>query len=334
MSDSTINHGLTLEFENRGKIYRPNILEGVQWETEISGSPGKLTCEIMTDHVIDPGNVIRLYDDVFSYFYGYVFTTEHDPNAHKVKITAYDQIRYLKNQDTYVFPDATLSAIISNITSDYGIKEGVLANPSYKVKAHVAENKSLLDIIDDAIDEVMMYTGELYILFDYYGSLTLVNSTSSLFDTGMLIDVKSLQDYDIQSTIDDDDVYNRVRLVYKDSDAGTLRIFESPKDGKPNIQQEQWGLLQHYESLDDVTNAQKKADLLLSTHNHIKRTIRLKDVPGDAKTVVRAGSRIYVKMNLGDVQQDGMLIVNRCVHKWDNCVHLMDLDMEGGVFDA
>ncbi len=47
--------------ENNGIIYQPTLAEGVEWSTERSGTPGKLTFSVLADDTLDiaEGNAVR-----------------------------------------------------------------------------------------------------------------------------------------------------------------------------------------------------------------------------------------------------------------------------------
>ena len=332
MSNQMTNFQLRLTFQNRGKIYQPDLVEGVQWETQRSGAPGKLTCEILTDHVIDPGDIVQFYDDAADsknpIFLGTVFTTSHNSNAHRVKVTAYDQIRYLKNPGTYVYQGWSPDKLVKQIAADYALKTGAIDSCPYKnTEVVVAENKTLLDIIGDALDDQMRSTGKMYILFDWVGKLCLLSSENKWFNPPILLDATSMQDFDMESSIDSN-TYNSIRLLYKDNDSGKTAVFSA--DDKTS--QQKIGILMYTEIIDDQKDANNKAKGLLKLYDIVSRSVTLKGVPGDKR--VYAGCKLWVKMSMGDNIQDGYLMVNKCVHKWDNFAHTMDLTMEGGVFSA
>ena len=87
---------------NNNVIYEPAVEDGIQWSTERKGSPGKLTFKVMNDNALNitEGNPVSLIVDGQCVFYGYIFTKSRDKNQ-RISITAYDQLRYFKNKDTY-----------------------------------------------------------------------------------------------------------------------------------------------------------------------------------------------------------------------------------------
>lgn len=327
---------MVLTYENRGEIYIPEVEEGAQLVAYRDGTASEFTATILTDHVIDPGDVVTVKDYFwndkgFDVFYGYVFTTEHGKNPHEVTITCYDQLRYLKNKDTYVFSNTTLRTRVTRILDDYNLtyKNGITTN-SYKIQPSIYENQTLLDMIQDSISQVLLYTGKQYVLFDDHGTIALVDLEADYFDSKLMYELSSMEDYSMKSTIDDD-TYNSVIINYKDEDRGVIRIAGSASDQK-SIQR--YGLLRTSETTDDPDYAQDRADMLLQLYNRVKRTLTLSGVPCNSACFIRPGHRIYCKMNLGDNMQDGYLIVNQCTTTWNNYERVMDLVMEGGIYDA
>lgn len=90
-----------------------------------------------------------------------------------VTITAYDQIRYLKNKDTLVYENKTADGVVALIGEKYGFNIGTLANTVWVIASRVEDNVSLLDMISNALDQTLQNTGDLYILHDDFGKLNL-----------------------------------------------------------------------------------------------------------------------------------------------------------------
>ena len=93
-----------LLIQNGSTVYSPIVEEGIEWETERKGSPGKLTFKILQDNLLNftEGNAIRFKYKENNVFYGFAFTKKRDKNP-IITRTAYDQLRYLNNKDTYIY---------------------------------------------------------------------------------------------------------------------------------------------------------------------------------------------------------------------------------------
>ena len=49
---------------------------------------------------------------------------------------------------------------------------------------------------------------------------------------------------------------------------------------------------------------------------------------------MRGGSLVVVQLDLGDVQLKNLMLVEKCVHKYGESKHTMDLTLSGGDFSA
>ncbi len=314
---------LKLQIQSGSSGQEPAILDDIVWETQRKGSPGKLTFSVVADKdlTVEEGSPVKLTVDGTPMFYGFVFRLKRD-KSRIVHITAYDQMRYLKNKDTYNFEKTTASGIISAVAGDYGLTLGSIAGTSYMIPAWIADDKALIDIMQEALEMELTNTRQLYVLYDDAGKLTLKNAAS--MKVGLLIDAETAENYDYDSNIDEN-TYNRVLLVYEDSKTKARKFFEA-NGGNTN-----WGTLQYFEKLSDEANAQNKANALLSLYNAKTKHLTISNAFGDVR--VRAGSVIMVRFDLGDdIKLDNFMMVENCKHVFREKQHFMTLKLMGGEF--
>lgn len=174
------------------------------------------------------------------------------------------------------------------------------------------------------------HTGQMFVLYDDYGKLTLKNLSSMYVrkkNKYLMIDDGAGEDFDYTSSIDDN-TYNRVKLTYDNEDTGHRDVYIA-QHGK-NINK--WGVLQYYETLQKGENGQAKADALLSLYNKKTRNLKINNVIGDNR--VRAGSMLVVNLNLGDMKVKNFMLVEKCQHTYKNNEHFMNLTLRGGEFVA
>lgn len=312
---------IRLTIQSGTTLYEPPIEEGIQIEWERSGTPGKLTfTTIKVDGLVfNEGDQVCFYYDEKKVFVGYVFSKSRD-KEHHIKVTCYDQLRYLKNKFTYVFENKTATQIIEALCSDFGMQIGKMDNTAYVISAIAEENKSALDIILDVLEETLLNTGNLFVLYDDSGNIRVRNVANMQSPT--LIYEDTAEDFDYSSSIDDE-TYNSIVLYYKgENEAIQLFTASSQKTIK------QWGLLRYFEEVDTPTIGQNKADALLKLYNKKTRELKVKGAFGDIS--VRGGTLIPVKLNLGDIQTDNFMLVEKVTHKFDKDNHTMDLTLEGG----
>jgi hypothetical protein len=296
----------------------------IEWERQ--GQPGKLKFDVVkTDGLsFQEGDPVRFSVDGTPLFYGFVFEkSRKGSNPRVITCTVYDQLYYLNNKDTYVYTSKTAADVIRMVAEDFQLQVGSLEDTGYTIESRVEDNQTLFDIIQNALDETLEATGEMYVLYDDVGKLTLKGLGSMKIN--MLLDDETAGDYDYKSSFASD-TYNKIKLSYENTDTGTREIFIAQDGSHIN----QWGTLQYYEKLDSTANAKAMADSLLDLYNTKTRTLKLKDVLGDVR--VRAGTMLVVMLGLGDINVSNYFMVEQVKHTFNEGQHLMELKLRGGTF--
>ena len=313
------------------QVFQPAVLDGIQWTTQRFGTPGKLTFKVIQDDILNfsEGSAVRLTVDGTNAFFGWVFKKSTDKDM-IITVTAYDQLRYLQNKDTKTYEGKKASEFIQMLAADYNLKTGSIADTGYVIASRVEENSSLFDMIGNALDLTVTNTGNMFILYDDFGSLTLkAIGDMRVGESGsyLMIDEETAQNFDYVTSIDDS-TYNKIKLVYDNDETGTREVYiaqDSSNIGK-------WGMLQYFDTLQKGENGQAKADALLKLYNAKTRKLVIKDCFGDTR--VRAGSMLVVNLNLGDISLKNFMLVEKCVHTFNESEHWMTLTMRGGEFIA
>ena len=213
------------------------LITDAVWETTLTNQPGKLTFNYIDDTkvTISEGSPISFKVDGKGVFFGYIFKKEKKKDE-KVSVTAYDQMRYLKNKDTYVLSNLTASQIFTKICSDFKLSFEVIDSSSYIVSPRVNDNKTLFEIIQYGIDETLINTGNWYMIRDNFGKLQFISINSMKTDL-FIGDESLLIDFDYESSIDDD-TYNQVKLIKENKETKKREIY-IVKDSNTI---KQWGL--------------------------------------------------------------------------------------------
>lgn len=303
-------------------MFTPIVKEGITWETSRKDAPGKLTFTVMKDDIIsfNEGSTVIFKANGKEIFYGYVFTKTRD-KKHHISVTAYDQIRYLKSKHTYIYQNKGPEDLIRLIADDFGLKVGELDNTGYKIPARLEDNKTLLDMIQNLIYEACLNTGNIFVLYDDFGKLTLKN-IKNLKINDLLFNGDNTQNFDYKTTIDNN-AYNKV-VIYRDNTETGQREFYIAQDPEKI---KRWGLLQLTETASEQENAAVKAKLILDYYNAIDRQITLKKVLGDYR--LRAGFCVYNYFDLGDLILKKLMLIEKAVHYFDTHSHFVDLVLVG-----
>lgn len=316
VQDSETNRGYDLS----------DVLESVSWSTQVEGQPGRLMVNFIDniEESISVGSTIRFRVDGKGVFIGYVFKIKPYPN-HKVQLTAYDQLRYLQNKDTYNITINTADRIFEKICQDTQLKYKVINRSSYNVPARIFDNESYYAIIQYAINLALINERSNYIVRDNYGTLEFVESrtiASNLF----IGEDSLLSDFDYEISIDDK-TYNQIKLVREDTKSKRRKVYIVKDSNNMN----RWGVLQYFEKVDEDMNPaqiEAKADNLLKKHNTPTKTLKLTCI-GDLR--VREGVAVVIGIKALEkygVKYNSYYFISACDHKFEKGQHKMTLTME------
>jgi hypothetical protein len=313
------------------KVYKPIVQEGIEWTTERRGSPGTLKFNIIKDDVIrfNEGDAVRLKINKHPIFYGFVFQKKRNKDQ-IISVTAYDQLRYFQNKDTYVYTNKTASQFIRMLAADYNLQTGTIENTGFVISSRVEDNTSLFDMIGNALDLTLQNSKEMYVLYDNFGKITLKNISNMRVGSNgvyLMIDASTGENFDYTSSIDSD-TYNKIKLTYENDETGKRDVYIAQSSANIN----NWGILQYFDTLSKGENGQAKANALLKLYNAKTRKLKITNAIGNLG--VRAGSMIVVNLALGDITLKNFMLVEKCVHKFKLDEHFMDLTLRGGEFVA
>ncbi len=311
--------------KEQDKYYWPAIQDDVTLEYNRKGAPGNLYFKVLKDNILNfhEGDTVRMNYNGANIFYGYVFIKRRNKDG-SIAVTAYDQLRYLKNKDIYIIIDSKASDIIKRMAEDFQLQIGEIDDTEYVIPKHRSSNECLIDTIQDLLDKTMENTKKMFVLYDDFGKLMLKDIEKLKLD--LLIDAKTAEDFSYESSIDKD-TYNRVKLYYDNKETGKREVWIE----LDSANMKRWGVLQLTESVNakKPLNFEQMADLKLKYFNRIKRTLTIQNALGDTR--VRGGTMLYVNLNLGDMKLAKQIIVENVKHKFSNNLHLMDLTVRGDV---
>lgn len=315
-----------LLIEHEGILYAPAVEEGITWQTDRYGSPGELNFTVIRDSVlkVSSGDAVRLTVDGAGIFYGFVFQMAPKKGG-TMEIKAYDQLRYFKNKDTYVYENKTAGELLQMLCADFNLNAGQIEDTGYKIESRVEDGQTLFDIMQNALDLTLLNTGQMYVMFDDFGALALRNISGMAYN--LLICENTAEDYKYTVSIDGE-TYNQIKLVFDNEETGKRDVYMTKHTGNIN----KWGILQYYDTLQKGENGAAKAEALLSLYNKETRNLSISNAFGDVN--IRAGRMIVAMLDLGDMQLSNLMLVEKCKHTFQENVHFMDLTLRGSGIDA
>lgn len=321
-----------LILDDSGKnAYQPIVEEGITWSTERRSTPGKLTFQVVKGSGLKfaEGAAVRFKVENQPIFFGFVFSKKRDKDQ-IISVTAYDQLRYLNNKDTYVYENKTAAQLIRMLATDFSLRVGTLADTKFKIASRVEENTSLFDMIENALDLTLQNTKEMFVLYDDFGKLTLKNiSDLRVGKPGayLMLDKETGENFEYTSSIDTD-TYNKIKLTYDNEKKGKREVYIAQDSKHMNA----WGVLQYFDTLSKGENGKAKADALLKLYNQKTRNLKITNAIGDLR--VRAGSMVLVQLALGDMKLNNFMLVEKVAHTFKLDQHVMDVTLRGGEFVA
>lgn len=309
-----------LYIQNGQSVYEPVVQGSITWEMQRKGQPGKCSFTIIPDNKlqIEEGNAVRLDVNGKSVFFGFIFERSWNREG-QVKVSVYDQLRYLKNTDSYNYSNLSTGEVILMIAKDYNLQTGELIDTGHKLSRN-RPDKTLFDIILDSLDLTLIHTGKMYVLYDDAGKLALNDVENMKLD--IMIDDSTAQDYDYKISIDSN-TYNQIKLYYDNNDTKKREVYMTKATETIN----KWGILQKNESIEKGVNGQAVAERYLSLYNRPSRSLSVKGAFGDIR--VRAGCLIPVFLNIKEMELKNYLLVESVTHKIDEGIHTMDLALRG-----
>ncbi len=321
--EESLNNYYELFIEN-AVIYAPVLKGEITWSSYRSGSASWLKFSVMKDDIIDfrEGSPVKLRVNGKDVFFGYVFT-KYRRDKYFIDVIAYDQLRYLKNKDSYIYENKKYSELLKMIANDFNLRIGEICDTGYVIERRVEEG-TLFDILANAADLTYKATGKSYVLYDDSGRIVLKKSEDMKSD--ICIDESQMQGYEYKTSIDKD-VYNKIKIARDNDETGEREFYVY--NGAEN--QEFWGVLQYYERLSDKdADIGLKGKTLLEKYNMLYRGLTIKNVFGN--TQIRGGSKVYVKLELGDMLLAAEMTAEKAVHHFDGDGYFMDITLSGGEF--
>lgn len=314
---------LLIANKSSGKIWEcSNSVTAVSWATERTGSPGKLTFTIIKsgDLSFTEGDVVRFSVDGQLQFYGWVFTKSKDRWG-VIEVTCLDRLRYLKASGSYTLYGQTAGQIIQQIAGDLQVETGAIADTGYAIPFISEEDQSCLDIIQSAVEQTLLNTGDIYVFFDDGNGLAL-QRPEDMISNVVIGDKSLLTNYTYKTDIDTQ-TYNSVKLARPNEKTGRADVVIAQNSATIS----QWGLLQLYQTVDgDINTAQMEARAA-ATLQYYNRRLRTLSVESLGVPSLRAGQMVLMKVQgLGDINLDQYVLLEKVTHTWENEIHTMTFE--------
>ena len=317
---------LIIDDKNGNVFDISELVEEVTWKTKRKGSPSSLDIKLLEDSQvkISNGHIISFKVNDTNVFYGYVFKNSGDDSP-EIKITAYDQIKYLMYNDVCVGVNKKASEIITGIFEKLQLKMGTIEDTGYIIPTFVEDDKKYLDIIYSALDKTIVSNTKMFVLYDDYGYLNL-RDINNMRQEVVIADDSNLGNYDWESSIEES--YNCIKFV-RDNEETKGRDVYIGQDSQ-NIAN--WGKLQLFKKVDSKLNKAQIEEMVmgnLKLKNKETKKLKLKDVLGTETSLdlkLRGGAGVYVIIKKRNIAQ--YYLIEEATHKFSKNEHTMDFDLK------
>jgi len=320
---------IELAIFNGSRRMIPVTLDGITLEQTREGAPAKLTFTVVKDEYLSfsEGAVARLTVDEKIVFVGFIFEKSRNKDQH-ISCVAYGQLRYFKNKDTWKIQNKKASDFLRIVCDQFLLRAGDIEDTGFVIENMLCDNKTIFDAVQDTLDQTLINTGKLFILYDDAGKICLKDAEKMKSD--LLICNQTAEDFDYTSSIEE--MYNAVKLIQKKKSKG------KGKDDAPEVAQayykvdadsvNRYGALQYFDNnLSEDANPEKVAAQILELNNRVRRKLSISGAFGD--TNIRGGSSVVLDLALGDQTARWFAIVDSVTHTFNNDHHTMDLQLSG-----
>lgn len=306
---------------NDGKNWlRPQVLSGLRLQ-RAANAAAVLDFVVVKNGMLNflEGAPVRLRLDGQTVFVGRVFSKRRR-QPELIQMRAYDQLRYLQNRDCCMLRDFTPGDLLRRICSENNMQLGKVADCGLRLGAHSFDNRRYLDMLAEVLAEVWQARGRRYFVYDDCGAVCL----QSCWDmrVNILLAADCIGGYEYATSIDEK-TYNRVKVIYEDKRKGLRKEFVAEDGGKIA----DWGVLQLVsKNADAKQQTYSRARELLQLYRQRRESLLVLQAPGNI--MVRGGSMVGVRLNLGEQLVDCWALVKRAEHLIEQGNCLMNLSLE------
>ncbi|WP_018213742.1 XkdQ/YqbQ family protein [Desulfitobacterium hafniense] len=302
------------------------IVAALNWKTSRIGKAGSMDFTLIKSapdqeqsFKYSNGDIVHVQmEDGTNVFYGYIFSIDGGKDE-EVRITCYDQLRYLMASDTCIYTNITASELVREIAAKFQLEIGRIDDTEYRIPTLSEDNQKLMDMICKALDLTLINTGKNYVFFDDFGVLTVRNVEDFLLDF-IIGDHSLMTDFSHKISIDSD-THNVIKLYKDNEETGMREVYEE----RDSANVAKWGVLQLCQSVDEKMNYAQIDELLKNLSAIKNRETKSLKIEALGDIQVRAGR--YVRIQIAEYGINQPFLVDECTHSFDGVNHTMSLEL-------
>lgn len=261
------------------------------------------------------GDEVKFAWNGVNVFFGYIFKCGYTSDE-VFSVTAYDKTRYLKNQDSIVWPVSTVAQRFNTACAAAGITHKVVYDAGYKLPTKVSDGVSYFSMLQEDIETTTAEFGQQQFIRDNFGTVELCAFPLPTSGEVMLVgDGSMATSWSYDRSIDD--AANSVK-VEKNSQADSGKIGATQTATGDTISK--WGKLQVVSKLsDDKMNAAQqlaKAKTLLKTSNIEAETMKVSTA--GSLEFYTGGTFVLKVQSLADIGIKAPVVaIGKCTQNFD-----------------
>lgn len=266
------------------------------------------------------GHIVQFSVNGSGQFKGYITRVGQDA-THIVKVTARDQIFYLKSVDMLYTENMTASDIFTDVCNRKAHLSHEVKTPASAVLTayYYGIDYTMFNMIKHAIDHANVAENKQYLIRDEFGSLVFTEMQELITDV-KLGDNEYAIAYQFESNIEEE-TYNYIKAFRPNEEIGMFDVWVAQDSDTIN----RWGQLNHIFEVDkDMTDA----EIIALT----EQKLEFFNTPLETLSIVAMGHLDIaagngIKLNIGKIELSGCFWITNCKHVYGNNRHTMDLEL-------
>ncbi|WP_101698103.1 XkdQ/YqbQ family protein [Clostridium minihomine] len=298
-----------------------SLASNVKYSSQWNNGAGQLTFDYpthLTKRYPNGSTVIFTYGEA-KIFYGFLFTTKQD--SKKYSCLCYDQLRYLKTNNSIFRPVCTLSEFVNTVALAVGerIRLGTVEDTKVKLSKYRFANQTHLDMLYQSIQDSFIENNYWYVLRDHFGQLELRDMVNLRLPI-IIGDGSMGTGFEYESSIDQD-TFNYIKVAKDDKKSGISNLYTAGDASTIK----KWGKLIFYDNVSvDLNESQlaTRANQLLQLKNRETQTLKVDGI-GDTRVMGGSGVRVQI----AEAGLDVWSIVESVTHDFSKNNHTMSMDL-------
>ena len=266
------------------------------------------------------GNHIIFLEDNKELFRGIIMKQTQSQDQ-TLNIIAYDNAIYLSNnKGSFSYCKKTLTEVFMDVCKKYEINRGETASVLYKIPVISEINKTIYDVLCNAMSQTYKATGERYYIISRNGQLHLLRRREQL--TKLVLETGSenslygnITQYNYSKSIEK----TRTRLVLISKEGKAIASWSDFE------LEDRIGMMQDVQTPDDTLSKSSLKQIVKTMFDEIKLPSESLSITALGISSIYSGMAVYI--NIPNINIGRTFYVDSDTHTWDGDYHEMKLTL-------